>query len=363
MQTNPYNKKNKNWRLTFGCILLPFIALGAIAYGAYSWFDSQVYTPVGSDSEYSEIVVEKGQTLFDIAPTLVEEELLSNVDVLRIYVRLNEPEINLQAGSYRINGGKNIPELIDRLNAGPIVKSITITIPEGWRYDEVAARLANSFKGIDGALFSKADYLEMVENPDAIVFSSEISSFLNQYKPAGKNLEGFIFPDTYVLGTDASTQQILELQLQNFIKRLEDNGLDPAKAGRADTFYNALILASIVEREAGPKSEMPIVADIFLKRYEQNTLIGADATALYKFKDWKKVLTISDLEDTSNPYNTRALAGLTPTPISNPGINAIDAVLNPAETPYYYFITGNDGRNYYAETLSVHSQNIANYLQ
>ncbi len=362
-KTNPYQKKNTRWRLAFGCVLLPIIMIVAAAYFANNWYRTQVYEPVGSQTEFSEIIVDQGDTLFDIAPALVAENLLSNTDVLRIYVRLNEPELNLQAGTYRISGGKNIPQLIERLNAGPVVKSVTITIPEGWRYDEVADRLAQAFEIIEEARFSKSEYINLIENPESTEFSAQIEAFLNKYKPQGKNLEGFIFPDTYVFGTDASTKQVLELQLSNFIKRLEDNDLDPENVGRADNFYNALILASIVEREAGPKPEKPTVADIFLKRYEQNTLLGADATVLYKFKDWKRALTIADLEDTSNPYNTRALPGLTPTPISNPGINAIKAVLEPATTPYYYFITGNDGRNYYAETFSQHSQNIANYLQ
>lgn len=365
MQQNPPKNKPKR-----GCgrILLVFIVLilaaaGIAAFVANNWYQTNVYDVVGDESTSAKIVVEKGQTLFDIAPTLVEENILSNVDALRVYLRLEEPEIVLQAGNYEISGGKNIPQLIARLNAGPKIVSVNVTIQEGLRYDQVANKLETAFKEAEITNFDKSAYTNMVENPANISFETDVQAFLDSHLPAGKNLEGFLFPDAYTLGTDATTQQILELQIRTFMRRVEENNIDIESPGRADTFYNAIILASIVEREAGPKPEMPIVADIFLKRYEENSLLGADATLLYTFKDWSHALTISELEDTSNPYNTRALAGLPPTPISNPGLNALAAIFDPADTSYYYFITSAvDGKNYYAETFTQHQQNIANHL-
>ena len=135
------------------------------------------------------------------------------------------------------------------------------------------------------------------------------------------------------------------------------------KVGTEDS-YEDIIFASIVEREGLDNTDRPIIAGIVMKRYDEGWKLGLSTTVLYYYKTWdEETLTTEDLEDTGNPYNTYALAGLPPTPICNPGLESINAVRNPVESEYYYFIRGNDNVTHYGVTHQDHVENIENYLR
>ena len=129
-----------------------------------------------------------------------------------------------------------------------------------------------------------------------------------------------------------------------------------------DYTYEDIILASIIEREGYNGNDRPIIAGILLKRFEEGWLLQTDASLLYPFKDWKQPIT-QEIKESDSPYNTYKNMGLPPTPICNPGLQSIEAVWNPTETNYYYYIHDTDGNPHYSETLDQHNENVNKYLR
>jgi UPF0755 protein len=165
------------------------------------------------------------------------------------------------------------------------------------------------------------------------------------------DLEGFLFPDKYSFPKTITTQEVIIKMVENFKQRVEE-----------EYTYEDIILASIVEREGYNSNDRPIIAGIILKRFEEGWLLQTDATLLYPIKDWEHTITPQDKED-DNPYNTYKNIGLPPTPICNPGLQSIEAVWNPEETDYYFYIHDKDGNAHYAETLEQHNENVNEYLK
>lgn len=341
-------------------VLILFVTLaGGIA--GYLWYQDGISNPAGEPGSHIMVEVQEGDNLLSIAPQLADAGLIRNLEAFRIYNRLNSPEVNLMVGVYKIPTGLNIQELLLELEKGPVLESVSVTLPEAIRMDEMAEIIDRRYATLTKSVFSKTDYLQIVNNPDASSFTPAVQEFLNMYKPAGKSLEGFLFPDTYVLAADASAKDIIELQILTLIRRLAENSISPQQSGRLKSFYEVLTLATITEREANNLVDKKIVSDIFLRRMESGQVLGADAPLLYPLKDWRYELTFKEIEDLSNPYNMRRLLGLPPTPIANPGINSIISVLQPTPNDYFFFVSA-DGVNYYARTMFEHCNNIRIYL-
>lgn len=357
-------KKSRIGRLIVGCFLFIVLAAAATVFGAYQWYTNATTMPSGDKTQIYSLVVAEGDNLSSLAPQLEELGLINDLNAFRIYMRLEEPEVNLLVGNYHLPGGVTIDELIENINKGPTVNFITVTIPEGIRYDEVTDILNAGFAELETSdyLFDGDTFGKIAKNPDQFEFSSDIQTFLDAYKPSGKSLEGFLFPDTYNIGTDASSIEVVELLISTLIRRLEENDLDPSKGTRLDNFYEVLNMASITLREANAYQDMRLISDIFIRRLEQGITLGADATLLYPIKDWDHELTVQELNDPTNPYNTRVLQGLPPTPISSPGIDAIKSVFQPKANTYLFYITGLDGNMYWSDTLFGHCENIRLYL-
>ncbi len=342
-------------------ITLLLILIAVSAFIAFRWYENSVNSPAGTAGETYTIEVEEGDTLSTVGPKLVEAGLVGDINAYKIYLFLNKPVVNLQVGDYILSGGENLETILLDMAEGPNLTFISVAIPEGLRYDEIADILEEAFTEAEDSLFSKSEYLKVAGNPDSYEFSEETQEFIDQFKPAGKSLEGFLFPDTYTLGTDADTLDVIELQISTLIRRLEENGIDPANPRQLDTFYAELTMATIVEREANNLADMKLVSDIFLDRFREGTTLGSDAPLLYPKKDWSYEITQQDLDNLNDPYNSRKIPGLPPTPIANPGMDGIVSVDQPTPNDYYFFISA-DGVNYYAKTLPEHCSNIRTYL-
>lgn len=343
-------------------ILLVVAGIGA--YLGYRWYQDAIFTaPLSSAEPVATIELKEGEGLFDIAKQLETSGQIKSELALRIYLRLNPLiRVELEKGKYKIPSNFTVPEVIDLLNEGPVKESISVRVREGNRLDEVASKLAQAYAPFPEAAFKLDDFNDIINNPDKYTFAEPVATYLKTVKPAGKTLEGFLFPDTYTLGIDAPTKAIVELFINTQIRRLTDAGIDyKTNKGQLNSFYDNLIMASIVEREA-KSDERPIIADIFVRRFKRGEILGADATSLYPVKNWSHVLTAAELRDTTNPYNTRARAGLPPTPICAPSLSALQAAFNPQPNQYVYFLHGKDGNTYFARTLSEHSANIRKYL-
>lgn len=278
------------------------------------------------------IVIEPGLITADITQQLESQNVVRSSTALYITIILFHDPSEVKAGSYVFNEAQNVFSIARQItDDNPATENVTLTLIEGTTVTQYA-KIAEQYL------------------PE---FNSE--QFLTEAKP----LEGFLFPDTYYVPYTFTENQLIELLQETYQKRVQ-----PLIETNESTLTESEIitLASIVEREANTIESMRTVAGILLNRLLNDMPLQADATMEYEIDRPLSELTPEDLERDS-PYNTYLYTGLPPTPIGNPGINSIMAVLEPLMTDYFYYITGNDGAFYYAETYEQHKQNIIDHLQ
>ena len=299
------------------------------------------------------------------------------INVIKNNLELSEKEVNsliclirkenhlkdIKAGYFYFEKGEySLQDIIERLK-NPNPPTIKVTIPEGLRYDQIAeilsSKLANPY-----SKFSKAEFLKYANNP------ALVAQKLPQYKSTiadKRTLEGFLYPATYDIRFDETTLQVLEKMLKAYVA-YNQSLMDKAKAEGNEIIrwlgdYKVLILASIIERETtADLQERRMVADILLRRLKAGYPLQTDATLLYPHKDWNHIITQQDKQSTS-PYNSYKYLGLPPTPICNPGKDAVYAVLYPIPNNYWYYLHGKDGKIRYATTYQEHLLNIQKYLR
>ena len=296
------------------------------------------------DSEKVTFQITEGEAVDTILGNLVDEGLLRKrfVRYTKVFLKVSKMEGQIQAGTYNIPKNLSIKELITTLQNGKN-QDVWVTIHEGLRKDEIAKILNDELSQIDTASFSADEFLTLTTDSEFIkTLELEIDI---------KDLEGFLFPDKYALDPNSTTKSVIKVLVDNFKK----------KVGEGYT-YDEIIMASIVEREGYTEQDRPIIAGLLLKRIREGWLLQADATLLYPVKDWKHVITQQD-KDNDNPYNSYKRPGLPPTPICNPGLQAIKATQNPEETPYYFYIHDKSGVPHYAVTNDEHNINVNKYLR
>jgi UPF0755 protein len=298
--------------------------------------------------------VRPGDTAGSIGEELERRGIIQNATLFKMLVGYYGLERELKAGDYEVSPAMTMTEIISKLYQG-LVKTTRFTALEGWRLEELAAALDQ--KGI----FRKEDFL-------AAANGNYDYDFLRQ-RPAGSSLEGYLFPDTYLLRPRHTPADLIRMMLDNFA-----NKLTPAMRERAAsqglTVHQLVTLASIVEREAVQPAERPIIASVFLNRLRQGIPLYADPTVQYalgsdpasvaRWGYWKKELTPADLE-VASPYNTYRHPGLPPGPIANPGLASLQAVLEPADTDYLYFVARGDGSHAFSRTEEEHVRNVLKY--
>lgn len=286
--------------------------------------------------------------------------LTHKIQVKRFIKNQNIDFSTIDAGNYVFSGRYTPASFVQTILDGPQVNYASITILEGWSIYDIDASLSSKW------LISTWVYIDFVTNPSIISKYKERHPFLKDISTLS-TLEGFLYPDTYKVDQKGNIiDQLVYLQLQAFNKKVWTSAqqlLDKQKLSR----YNVITLASIVEKEEKNDSNKATVAWILFKRFQMWTLIWADVSLCYYFKQPYKLCTPSiiwqNVKDTTNPYNTRALKGMPPTPIANPNISSILAVLQPQETPYFYYLHDNKGIVHYATTLDEHNQNKKFYIQ
>jgi len=352
--------------LKISAIILAILLVisGIAAFVGYKWYENAVYTaPTNEPEPRATVLIKDGDSLLDITPELEKSGHIKSELALKVYLRFNPTTVKLVKGRYRIPHNLNIPDLLKKLNEGPVIETVTMRFREGTRMDEFGPVIVKAFSDFPEARFKIEEFTDITNNPDKYTFTGTAGEYLKAVKPAGKSLEGLMFPDTYNIGVDAPTQAIVELLIATQIQKLTAAGIDyKTNKGQLGSFYNSLIIASIVERESTKASESPLVADIFIRRIKGGDMLGADATLLYPPRNWSYKITAKDLRDTSNVYNSRARVGLIPTPICNPSLSSIKATFAPEANKYYYFLHSADGTTYFARTFAEHSANARKYL-
>lgn len=302
----------------------------------------------GSDITFS---VQLGESTMSIIHRLYQANLIQSEDALRHYLLYTGLDTTIQAGDYQLSSRMSAIEIAHALqDATP--KEVVFQILAGWRAEEIGNLLPTS-----GLKFTREELLTLVFDPP-IEFTQKLGI------PAGKPLEGFLFPDLYRLPREISVEGFITILLENFQIKVDESIREGIQA-QGLSLYQAVILASLIEREAIFDEEMPKIASVFLNRLASGMKLDADASVQYALGFipsqntwWKNPLSLEDLKIDS-PYNTYLVPGLPPTPISNPGINALRAVAFPEETSFYYFRAACDGSGWhtFATTFEEHQQN------
>jgi UPF0755 protein len=311
---------------------------------------SDLTEPVDPLGDQRDFQVAWGETLPAIAGRLQAQGLIHDAAAFRSYLQYAGLDTSLQAGNYQLSPAMSPVQIAHNLqDATP--GEVTLTILEGWRLEEIAATLPTS-----GLEISPEDFLEAARQvPDGYSFF--------EGAPAD-SLEGFLFPGSYTLPRETTLSELIPILLESF----EDALTAEMRTGFSQqdlSVFEAIALASIVERESIDREEMPMIASVFLNRLEAGIKLEADSTVQYALgynarhdSWWKSPLSSADLSIDS-PYNTYRHPGLPPGPIANPGLDALRAVAFPAQTPYYYFRAACDGsgKHVFAQTFDEHLAN------
>lgn len=323
-----------------GLLTLVLLALGGLA----AWYFTQLGPVDASNKDLQVHTVASGSTPTMIAAALKEDGLIRNEKAFLWYAKLNGTESKLQAGTYRLSPSESTPEILGHLSKGT-VDTFSVTFLPG-------ATLQDNRKVLISAGYSEAEVDEAL--------TATYDSPLFEGKPAGADLEGYIYGETYTFGTSTGVQDILKYVFSHYYEVIEENNLIEGFAAQDLSLYQGITLASIVQREASPGGDdMPQIAQVFYKRLSIGMQLGSDVTYQY-IADKTGVPRDTNLD---SPYNTRRYTGLPPGPIAAPGVKALKATANPADTDYLYFLSGDDDVTYYGSTLQEHEANIVNHCQ
>lgn len=314
-------KKNK--------LLALLIVTIVIVIGIFGWWANGTSAVNKSDHSSQIFVVRKGEGLRNIAKELQDARLIKDQFIFILLIKQLGLDGNMQAGDYKLTPSLTPEDIARIMTKGSL--DVWVTITEGKRASEIAEILQNKIPTYDATWKTK-----LIEE------------------------EGYLFPDTYLFPHDATIEQVLSIMKNNFEKKY-------AQASQNQTSKlskpEAVILASIVEREGRSPEGMKMIASVLENRLSIGMALQADATIQYALGNtfnWWPTPTAQNLKIDS-PYNTYRNPGLPPTPIANPGLAALNAVLSPANTNYFYYISDSKGVLHFARTLDEQNANIKKF--
>ena len=333
------------YRVKIVIMILAFLLLLSVsALSFYLVSMNQQLNVVSAGVSYT---INSGDTLNSVAYDLAKKGYIENAKLLILYSKLTNTGDKLFVGTFKLTPDIRVKELISVFTADAVNHSITV--PEGLWLTEIAERLNKIEDGL-GDLY----LVEVTKN---------IAKYQEMYPQLGipdSSMEGYLFPDTYNLMPNPTAESIVVLQLNRFVgtcysewdKKKNDNGL---------TFYENLVLASLIEGEAKVDEERDEISSVYINRI--NTAgwrLDCDATLIYA-KGERVTRVLNADKSINSPYNTYKVKGLPPTPINNPGLKSFTAALYPANTDYYFYFAKGDGSHVFAHTLSEHNANIKKY--
>jgi UPF0755 protein len=312
-------------------LLLFLIVVGIIFAGVFFWWQNGLSAVNTKDKASKMFVIPKGTGIRAISNDLKAQGLIRDDIVFFLYVRKNGIDKKIQAGDFKLSPSMSSQQIAKTLTLGS--KDVWVTIPEGKRAEEVAQ-----------------------------ILKANIPTYDDTWEERLGEHEGYLFPDTYLIPRDATIDQVVMLLTNTFEQKygVITNNTNLSKA-------EVVTLASMIEREARHDEDRPLISSVMHNRLDIDMPLQIDATVQYVLGYsnaentwWRKNLSLDDLKFQSL-YNTYARTGLPPGPIASPGIEALEAAANPADTDYLYYITDQNGINRYATTGEGHNKNIDKY--
>jgi UPF0755 protein len=339
-QRSERSRRSRRWRGCAGAVLLLLLGLAAAAAVGYGWWLSRPYKGYAGPEKVVEVAPGSGAAR--ILAQLQDEGVLANGLAARlwlVYALKNPP---LQAGEYRFAGPLTLPEVLRKLIRGDVV-SRGVTVVEGFSVEEIADQMARAGAG----------------RRDAFLAAMRSPALVADLDPAAPDLEGYLFPETYRFRVGTAETEIVATLVKTFRSRFESH-VRPLMAGSGATVRQVVTLASIVEKEARASAERPVIAGVYRNRLVRHIALDADPTVIFALRRlgrWDGTIHHDDLRVDSS-YNTYRYPGLPPGPICSPGLPSLEAAARPADVPYLYFVSRNDGTHVFARTLEEQNHNV-----
>ncbi|MEK4383077.1 endolytic transglycosylase MltG [Aeribacillus sp. FSL K6-2848] len=347
-------------RKTVLTVLIAFVVIFAGVIGGGYLYVRSALKPVDPDNkEPVKVQIPIGSSVSQIASILEKNDIIKSAIVFKYYVKFKN-ESGFQAGNYQFNQSMTIQEIVERLKKGELMgeAAIKLTIPEGLQLSEIADIIAKhtpySKKEIMNQLTNQ-QFIKQMQKKYPNTITDDI--FNRRIKYA---LEGYLYPATYSFYEESPP---LSEIIETMIKKT-DEMLVPYRNKMKElslSTHQFLTLASLVEEEATEKANREKIASVFYNRLEKNMPLQTDPTVLYSLGKHKERVYYKDLE-VNSPYNTYKNKGLPPGPIANAGKQSLDAVANPADTNYFYFLATKEGEVIFTKTLDEHNKEKAKHI-
>ena len=341
---SPQAAVNRAGRALVGVAVAIVVGVGVIVGAASLWFRNAVYDDRPLPVAQTDVVIQRGATFSQVVSALEGKHVLAHPLAFRILARLRRVDADVKAGEYRFPAHQTSDEILQRLVRGEQF-AVWVTIPEGYTAREIAQTLASRALG-DGSAYDR-------------LFLHDHGIALGGVRT--KNLEGYLFPSTYLIPLDDSPDRIATILVDQFRQELPAGAPGRAKA-LGLTLPQVVTVASLIEREGKVDEDRPLIASVIYNRLRRGMPLEVDASIEYTFPEHHDVITKRDLQIDS-PYNTYRHTGLPPTPIANPGKASLDAAFRPATSDYFYYVAKSDGHSVFAKTLSEHNANVERYLK
>ena len=324
--------------------LVVLVLVAAVGLGGWTYITlERSYKGYAEAEQFVEIPAGSGTA--SMGRRLADMGVVRSASSFRLAVWLRGAGRRLQAGEYRFDSAMTPSQVVDKIARGDVFVR-AITFREGLTVREMAALYES------GGFGAASEFIAASKN----------APLVNDIDPAARDLEGYLFPDTYTLQRRTTAEQLIERMVTQFKKTLTPE-IQQQAAARGMSVRQLVTLASLVEKETGKAEERPVVAGVYANRLRIGMGLQCDPTVIYALMlagRYDGNIRKGDLQIDS-PYNTYRYAGLPPGPIAAPGAASLAAAANPDDVPYLYFVSRNDGSHVFSSTLAEHNQNVATY--
>lgn len=322
-----------------------FLVVALVVAGVGMLANRVAYGDRSLPGSVTTVVIPRGATAADAARELANRGVIAWPAAFVVLARLTGEQRHLGAGEYRFPAHLTLDEVLHRVAEGGAPVAIWVTIPEGYTARQIAQTLAG--RGIGRA------------NDFERYFRSTSLDLGNAGRT--RNLEGYLFPETYLIPVDASPATVAAMMTGEFREQLPGDAVQRARRLHLSV-PQVVTVASLIEREAKANDERSLMAGVYYNRLRRGMPLQVDATIEYTFARHKDVILLSDLQRDS-PYNTYRRQGLPPTPIANPGRASLVAAFDPEPSPFLYYVYKGNGHHVFSRTLAEHEANVARYLR
>jgi UPF0755 protein len=330
-----HSLRSKFLLLTSGLLLFFFIFV-------LCWL---LFVPPSQTASTKIIFIKKGTPLKKVSEILEQEGIIKNRKFFVLLTTILGKKTKVKAGEYEFHTQMLPLEVFDALVKGQVKRHL-VTIPEGYTLSQIAQLLE------DSNLVGRKEFLQKASSPAFI-------NALGLSQLAGPTLEGYLFPDTYHLVKETDPEEAIQVMVHRF-KKVFGSELAGMASELGISEREAVVLASIIEKETSLSQEKPLISAVFHNRLRKKIPLQSDPTVIYGIKNFDGNLTKEHLLRPT-PYNTYRIAGLPPTPICNPGKDSLLAAAHPAPVPYLYFVSKNDGSHYFSCDIEEHNQAVSKY--